>query len=328
VSFLINNLIRTFLTQQAIGLVQREVTSEIERELRARLEASKQVSAFQNGQRHPVDFAIVFSQSNEAVGLLDRCPNVVVTHGNKNTFHTFLRNGKRVVVVVPADSSRDSLMDATHAVIDVFRPQRLVSAGFAVGIAPEIVRFSVCVPRVMSNTWEERTIDLRQLLLAATKQEVDSYETNPELTDNRTMDAGTMGAETTYEKASGNFEHSFYAASLVTTLKNFLTVAQKKELRIRYQTQLADRSQFPVIATCRKRQVPVLPLCVVTCTFDEEPLRDAGPMSHAHHARRFGAFLKNFVRRPSSAIDLVKFKQRRLEASDILAEHLFQLIDS
>jgi hypothetical protein len=104
-------------------------------------------------------------------------------------------------------------------------------------------------------------------------------------------------------------------------------VAQKQELRKKYTAQLADRSVFPVLDACRQRSVPVLPLRVVTSLYNEEMPRDVKPQpGSAHPARRFGALLGSFVRRPGSVIDTIKQKQRHLEAADVLAERIIKLL--
>jgi len=148
-SFLINTLIRSFLAQQAVDFVQREVASQVERELKSRREAADQAASIRDGQAGVVDFAIVFSQHQEAVGLLDRFPDASVTRGNGNTFYTFALKGKNIAVAVPSDDSRESVVCpeyrhvvcpeyrrlelVTNAVIDVFRPRRMITAGLPPG---------------------------------------------------------------------------------------------------------------------------------------------------------------------------------------------------
>jgi len=337
-SFLINTLIRSFLAQQAIDLVQREVTSQVERELKIRREAADHAASIRDGRAGTVDFAIVFSQHHEAVGLLDRFPDAAVTRGNGNTFYTFALKGKNTVVAVPSDDSRESVVLpeyrrdvltehrrlelVTNAVIDVFRPRRVVSAGFAAGIAPGVALLSLYVPNLLIDAAAEknqsgRTIDLRQLQLAAPQEDSDTT-----YADDATSHPNDRPPET-----CASFESLFRVGTIVTTRRPVYSVAQKLELRKTFAAQLADRSVFPVLDTCQKRGMPILPLRIVTSLYDEELPRDVTPSSGGTHpARRFGALIGNFVRRPGSVIDTIKQKQRRLEAADVLADRIIKLL--
>ena len=329
-SFLINTLIRSFLAQQAIDFVQREVTSQVERELKTRREAAEQSAAIRDGKAGVVDFAIVFSQQHEAVGLLDRFPDAAVTRGNGNTFLTFASHGRvagrnapvNIAVAIPPDDSREKLELVTNAVIDIFRPQRVVTAGFAAGIAPGVALLSLYVPNVLIDATERRTIDLRQLQLAALQTD----------SDNQSTWRKPVPPDDTLPESFVSF---FRVGTIVTTRRPVYSMAQKQELRKTFAAQvagrnapiLADRSAFPILDVCQKRGMPVLPLRIVTSLYNEELPRDVKSNSgNTHPARRFGNLLGNFVRRPGSVIDTIKQKQRQLEAADVLAERIIKLL--
>jgi len=310
-SFLINALIRSFLAQQAMDFVQREVTSQVERELKSRRDAADQAASIRDGRAGAVDFAMVFSQQNETVGLRDRFPDAAITRGNGNTFSTFALRGKHVVVAVPPDDSRERLELLTHAVIEIFRPQRIVTAGFAAGIAPGVALLSLYVPNVLIDAADRRTIDLRQMQLSAPHH------------PGRDGHGADDGANAMPE----SLESLFRTGTIVTTRRPVDSVAQKRELRKAYSAQIADRSAFPILDLCRKRGMPVLPMRSVTSLDNEELPRDVKSNTGATHpARRWGALLGNFVRRPGSVIDTIKQKQRHLEAADILADRIIKLL--
>ena len=308
-TFLIQTLIRSFLTQQAIDLVQREVMTQVERELQARQEAAAQSASIRGGQPGVVDFVVIFSRQNEAIGLLDRFPDASVTRGNGNAFHAFVCDEQRIVAAVPDDDSRSNLELIANAAVDIFRPQRVISAGFATGIAPGVSLLSAYVPNLLIDAVDQRTVDLRQMQLSA-----------PQSASEETADAQT-------NHNAGSFESQFRLGAVVTTRQPVYTALQKRELRNRFAAQIADRSAFPVLNACRQRGVPILPLRVVTSLYDEELPRDVKTNSiGTHPARRFGAMLGNFVRRPGSVVDLIKQKQRHLEATDILAKQILKLL--
>ena len=324
-SFLINTLIRSFLAQQAIDLVQREVATQVERELKARQEAAEQAASIRDGRAGIVDFAIVFSQVHEAVGLLDRFPDAAITRGNGNTFYAFAYREKSVVVALPPDDSRDKMELVTNAVIDIFRPHRVVTAGFAVGLAPGVTPMSLYVPNVLIDTAVGRTIDLRQMQLDAPQPKTDAGDSDidapAETVSDNTTNAGCGRA------ASESFQTFFRVGTIVTTRRPVYSAAQKKDLGKNFAAQLADRSAFPILDVCRSRGVPVLPMRVVTSLYNEELPRDVKMHSGATHpARQLGNLLGNFVRRPGSVIDTIKQKQRRLEAADMLADHILKLL--
>ena len=351
-SFFINTLIRSFLAQQAVDFVQREVASQVERELKTRREAAEQSASIRDGKSGVADFAIVFSQHNEAVGLLDRFPDAAVTRGNGNAFYTVVLKGKSVVVALPSDDSRQRLELVTNAVIDIFRPQRVVTAGFAAGIAPGLALLSLYVPDVLINAADRRTIDLRQLQLAGPQSDewgvgsqVQSSERRDQSGEEQSSEFRVKGEDTDKKNsplptphsinANADFASLFRTGTIVTTRRSFHSAAQKQELRKMFAAQvagrnapvLADRSAFPVLDVCQKRGMPVLPMRIVTSLSHEEFSREAKSCSGpTHPARRFGNLLGNFVRRPGSVIDTIKQKQRHLEAADVLAERMIQLL--
>jgi len=310
--------------------VQREVTSQVERELKTRREAAEQSASIRDGKAGVVDFAIIFSQHHEAVGLLDRFPDAAVTRGNGNTFYTFVAHGKSVagrnapvniVAAVPPDDSHAKLKLITNVVIDIFRPQRVVTAGFAAGIAPGVALLSLYVPNVLIDAAERRTIDLRQLQLAAPHDQSRDGNGADEVA------ADLRAAEDEANAISESFESLFRTGTIVTTRRPVYSVTQKQELRKTFAAQLADRSVFPILDVCQKRSMPVLPLRIVTSLYNEEFPREAKSSSGTTHpARRFGNLLGNFVRRPGSVIDTIKQKQRQLETADILAERIIKLL--
>lgn len=309
-SFLINVLVRSFLAQQAIDLVQHEVTTQIERELRARQESASQAASIRGGRPGVVDFVVLFSHHGEAVGLLDRFPDAALTRGNGNSFYAFPLGENRVVAAIPDDDRRASLELIADAVIDIFRPRRVISAGFAAGIAPGVALLSGYVPNVLIDAADHRTVDLRQMQLAAPQSAAEE----------------TAG-ESHANPSGGSFESQFRLGAIVTTRQPVFTAAQKRELRKNHAAQLADRSAFPVLNACRQRGVPVLPLRVVTSLYDEELPHDVKTHSTGTHpARRFGVLLGNFARRPGSVVDAIKQKQRHLEASDALARQIIRLL--
>ena len=315
-SFLFNTLIRSFLAQQAIEIVQREVITQVERELRTRQESAVQAASIRDGQSGVIDFAIIFSRRQEAIGLLDRFPDAALTRGNGNSFYAFATEGKHVVAVVPDHDEHGQLELATNAAIDIFRPRRVVTAGFAAGIAPGVALLSLYVPNVLVDHAKDRTIDLRQMQLAAPQA-----ATTDEI-HNRPNSEKTH-SETTNEESRTPFR----VGTIVTMRRPVYAVMQKQELRKNFAAQLADQSAFPILNVCRNRFVPVLPMRIVTSLYDEELPRDVKThASGTHPARRFGAFIGNFARRPGSVVDTIKRKQRDLEASDVLAKYIVQLL--
>jgi nucleoside phosphorylase len=320
-SFFINSLIRAFLTQEAYRFVEREITTQINQEWHARQEASEQAASIHTGHSH-VDFAIIFSQHHEAVGLLDRHPDATVTHGNGNTFSMFIQNGKRVVAAIPVSYSRECFEHVANVVLDVFPPRRIITAGFAVGITPAATLFSLYVPDLLIDAVTRQTINLRQLLLPASQTDEPSAD---RITSETTTNQSTENLSVN-EKATAH-ESWFHTATLVTVKRLALTVLQKKEIRSEFAAQIADYSAFPVASICRKRLVPILPLRIVTSVYDEEIPCETKPFSgKTHHARRIGTFLGNVMRRPGCVIDVLKQKQRQLEAADILATKMIQMI--
>ena len=88
---------------------------------------------------------LVFALGIEAGALFDRMKNTRTTVGNGLTYREGIL-GSRTIVSVESGIGLDNAQKAADSLIDVFRPCRIISAGFAGALDPEIRRNSIHFP--------------------------------------------------------------------------------------------------------------------------------------------------------------------------------------
>jgi len=214
-SFFFSPLIRAFLAEQAIDMVCREVHAEMS------------ARATDLRHDHPTDFAILFGNKAEMVGLLDLCSRTTTTQGNGITFHTTTLRKKRVVIA----ATEPAPVRVTEAVLEVFRPQRLISAGFVRPVAAGGGKNRFFVPDRVISSKNETSINLWQRPLLQSSEAENRDKKN----------------------------HEFSTGTLLSGEK----ISKNSSLFEKYHPFATDLVTFSVLQTCQEWNVPCFPLKII-----------------------------------------------------------------
>lgn len=92
--------------------------------------------------QNEIDLGIVFALSSESGGLIDLMADVKTTTGNGFTYRHGKLGGSNVVVIESGIGSEKASI-STESLIEVFRPRRILSAGFAGGLDISLSRNTI-----------------------------------------------------------------------------------------------------------------------------------------------------------------------------------------
>lgn len=235
-----------------------------------------------------VELGFVFAMPMEAAGVVDRLKKAKTIKAGGRIFHTGMFEGRSAAIVLSGVGGEKAVR-ATEVLLDVYRPKRLVSAGYGGALRKRLKRFAVCFPERVVRQADGRALDLTG--------PIPRYAEEP--------DRDTLGLLTT----------DFVAG----------TSSEKSDLAREYGTEIVDMETFYVAEICGRRRLPFLAVRIILDTADEEFPKDIRAIFKSAGrggVRLAGSVLGSFFRRPSTALDLYGLHQRALEATDRLAEHL------
>ena len=144
-------LIARWLTAQATEAIEKELFSP---------EPGTEIACDEDGNPLATDIGFVFALPMEAAGIVDRLTESQTTIGDGRKYHTG-RLRKFRVAVVESGVGQEKAGQATEALIDTFRPKRLVSAGYSGALSEELKRFSIRIPTVVVRESDGKRIDLQ-----------------------------------------------------------------------------------------------------------------------------------------------------------------------
>lgn len=102
-----------------------------------------------------VEIGCVFPGSAESGCFYDKLSNIETTIGNGLKYHLGTL-GKIGIVISEGGKGPEKAALATETVLDVFRPKRLLGAGFASALDPELLTNTILVPdRIIDESGEE-----------------------------------------------------------------------------------------------------------------------------------------------------------------------------
>jgi len=107
-----------------------------------------------------VDIGFVFAMPMEAAGVVDRLGSRKTTVGDGRKFHMG-QLGKFRVAVVESGVGQEKAGAATTALIDTFRPKRLISAGYSGALSADLKRFAIRIPSVVIRESDGKRIELQ-----------------------------------------------------------------------------------------------------------------------------------------------------------------------
>jgi adenosylhomocysteine nucleosidase len=247
-----------------------------------------------------VDLGFVFAMPMEAAGVSDVLKQSQTTQGDGRTFHTGIFHGYRTAVV-ESGVGQENAGRAADVLIEVFQPKRLISAGYAGGLAKRLKQFNVCFPEILIRESDGKTLYVSNSI-------PENFET---LTNNKKV---SSGSEKLNEK-------------LILLTTDFVVGSPGQKLLLHRQTgaELVDMETFAVAEVCQKRRIPMLAVRIILDTADEQIPKDIQRIlknAEKGVARLAGSVLGSICSRPSSMLDLFSLRQRALRATDKLAKHI------
>lgn len=281
----------------------RETAAESVREvLTGALEANTEYEEIRTAR--DVAFGLVFAVPQEYGCLTDLMSAKTVTRGAGFKYTDGILHKKRVVIV-ESGIGAEKAAAATGALLQVFRPARVISAGFSGALTKSLKRNCVVWPKIIIDRKSGETLDLWQKLIVGESSEKSS------------------------EKSSDPFNCRFVVGTLLTAEKVVESPAEKKRLAERFGASLVDMEGFAVGKVCERHGVPFLSIRVILDEADEtmpSDLKNLADAAQSHPARLLGAFFGAVKNRPSSLLDMYKLKENALVAADTLAGALGEIL--
>lgn len=240
-----------------------------------------------------VDVGVVGATKRELVGILDKMGVPKTTkNGDSLTFYTGFWLGLRVAAVETGVGAAQT-RKGTEALIQVFRPIRVVSVGFATGLRPGLKSGALVVPGRFQRA------------------------------NGSTLDWEAGGDGDLAADGSASPFGRWASGTLLSSPRPVVEPGEKRKLGEETGAAICDRGTWPAAEVCAASDVPFLPLRVVLDACDESAPRDVRAVDNSQSAARLlGAFLGAVSKRPSAAVDLYKAKERALVAADKLASAL------
>lgn len=235
------------------------------------------------------EIGFVFAMPMEAAGVADRLKEKKTLKAQGRIFHTG-HFGKFRVAIAESGVGQQKAAQATQLLIETFRPQRIVSAGYGGALHQRLKRFVVCFPEIVVRESDGTTLDLTSSI--------------PQHAPSQTQPVhGKLGLLTC----------NYVAAS----------PKQKSALRQEFGTEIVDMETFAVADICRQQNIPFLSARIILDTADEQLPKDVqNIMKNAEIGgpRLVGSVLGSLFKRPSTLLDLYSLKERALQATDRLAK--------
>ena len=195
----------------------------------------------------------------------------------------------RTIVLATSGPGPAAAAQACRMLLDVHRPQWLISAGFCGGLQAE----------------------LRRNDIVGATEFVDRPELSAAL-------AGALSKASTTRIPAPNHQGRF-----ATVQRIVARGADKRALGVATGALACEMESAAVVEVCAERAAQCLVLRIVSDPVDEDLPPDLEPlMSAKSTARTLGAVVGALWRRPASAKDLWQLKENALMAADTLAKHL------
>lgn len=238
-------------------------------------------------QRKPCQLGVVFALGIESGGLEDVLDGVVTTGGGGFVVREGGLKGRRTVLIL-SEAGRRNAARATEILIEGHRPRRVVSAGLAGGLSPELKRNDILVAdRLLGIDGGDMPIALPPALSAAASR--------PDV----------------------------HCGTLLTVDRMVRLPSDKKSLFRQYSASAVDMETFAVAEVCRRLQVPFSSVRVINDTAEETLPRDVERLlEQKGSAARLGAAVGAAWRRPASLKDMYQLRENALVASDRLAKFI------
>lgn len=234
------------------------------------------------------EIAIVFASHIEATGVLDQLKKTVSVQCAGFVEHTGNWNGLDVVVIEAGDSWR-SVARATTAVINLYQPPWIVSAGFCCALHPKFRNGGIVMPDQVMDT------------------------------QGRRLDVGFKISEQAVKETKG-----LYVGGLLTVSKMLDTPKKRKQMYKQTGAVVADMESSVIMEICRQASVKCMSVRVITEELEEQPPElMSRMMKQSTKAGKFGVLSKGVFTKIAGVKEMWDMKNAAYLSSERLAKFLF-----
>ncbi|MFO0900642.1 MAG: hypothetical protein U0836_24705 [Pirellulales bacterium] len=256
------------------------------------LQAGLQQSADEGppgGDLAPVDLGFVFALGLEARGLVERLEQTSQVRGERVRVTLGTLAGRRIAVIV-SGPGQPAARRATAALLAGHRPRCVLSAGLAGGLDPALQHGDLLLVDRVGDA-QGRWLSLRL----------------------------------NYEPSGDN---PVRAGSLLTVDRVVGRAEEKRSLGRAHGALAVDMETLAVAEACQAAQTPLVAARVICDTADEDLPREVERLLRQRStAAQAGAALGALARRPQSAADLWRLRNRAEAAAERLGEFLAALVE-
>ena len=199
---------------------------------------SQPASPLPSEEPQAAPLGLIFALGIESGCFEDLLQGVITIRGGGFVGREGGLNGRRVVILL-SGPGRQNAARATEALIDGHRPRRVVSAGFAGGLCPELKFNDILVADQLVST-----------------------------------EGGQIDIELPAGLAAAFAQPGVHRGRLLTTDHVVRLPADRQALFQRYGAMAVDMETIAVAEVCRRRQVPFSSIRVVNDTADQALPRD------------------------------------------------------
>ncbi len=305
-------MLRSMLTQWLMSRISPQLRERLQETAQESIRQAVAEASERNNEiredfsSRRVECGLVFSLPQEYGYLTDLMKSARRTKGNGFTYTDGFIGGKRIVIV-ESGIGKENSMRATEALIRVFVPEKVISAGFSSSLIPSLKRPEIFLPKEIIDQESGDKIDLWQRLLPG---EVSS-------------------SESVAEEKNPSTEFPYRGGTLLSVSSPIESPAEKKRLHEEFHADAIDRQGYVVAKVCANENVPFLSVRVVLDEVNQATPKDLKQLKDnagTHPARMIGAFFGTVKRRPSSLTDMYRVKENSILAADTLAEVLSKMI--
>jgi adenosylhomocysteine nucleosidase len=239
----------------------------------------------------PCHLGFVFALGIESGCFEDMLQGLLTVRGGGFAIREGGLHGRRIALIL-AGAGQGNARRATEILIDGHRPGRVISAGFAGGLCPQLQRNDILIAdRLLRRDGGELPVDVSPELAAALAQ--------PDV----------------------------QRGALLTTDHVIRLPSDRKAIYESTGAVGVDMETYAVAEACATRQVAFTSIRVINDTADETLPRDVEHLlAQKTNAARLGAALGAVWHRPGSAKEMYQLRENALVASGRLAKFLAETV--
>ncbi|MCA9073860.1 MAG: 5'-methylthioadenosine nucleosidase [Planctomycetaceae bacterium] len=236
------------------------------------------------------DIGLVCALKLEVVPLLERCDRVRKYTGGEFVFRGGLTGEDYDirVVIVEAGTGQERAARATQALIDAHTPNWILSVGFSGALTPELkIGDIVTANSVVDMTGDELKVDVRM---------------------------------------TADVERGWHVGRIVTADEIVRTVAEKERLARQTEALAVDLESLAVARLCSAAKMRFLAVRAISDELSEDLPPEVLSVFGGTGSLRAGAIAGALWKRPGSAKDMWRLRERAVTASERLAIFLTGII--